>query len=440
MKKLVLTLFFFTVTLQSFSQVDPRLMKIDSLMKYFTAGNKFMGSVTIRHKNNVIFDKAYGFSDVEKGVKAAPGTKYKIGSVTNMFTASVIFQLIEEKKLSLDSKLSEFYPQIKSADSITIGQLLNHKSGIRDYTTDAEFDKFKSQLQTKKKMLDRIASYDYAFKPGTKADFSNSNYLLLSYIIEDITKQPYKGNVITRIIKKAGLKNTYYFSKINPQKKEAYSYTYTDGRWQKNGEWHESVMEGAGGFQSTSSDLTDFIKQLFDGKIISKESLAQMTDMDMGYGKGVFQFPFGERRFFGHNGAIEGFASVVGYYPKDDLAISITANGLDYDLNDIVLGILSTYYKLPYRFPNFTTADIDEAVLKSYEGIYSTPSLPFKVQIVVKDGVLVAVQLPGDASFELNPLSDTEFNYDPADLKMIFNKKGFTLVQGGTKTEFKKER
>jgi hypothetical protein len=148
----------------------------------------------------------------------------------------------------------------------------------------------------------------------------------------------------------------------------------------------------------------------------------------------------GKEGFYGHNGTIEGFASVVGYYPKDDLAISITANGLDYDLNDIVLGILSSYYKLPYRFPNFATANIDEAVLKSYEGIYSTPSLPFKVEIIVKDGVLVAVQSPGDASFELNPLSETEFNYDPADLKMIFSKKGFTLVQGDTKTEFKKEK
>jgi CubicO group peptidase (beta-lactamase class C family) len=440
MKKIVLTLFLFIVALQSFGQSDPSLKKIDSLMKYFMGGNKFMGSVTIMHKNNVIFDKAYGFSDVEKSVSAVPGTKYKIGSITNMFTSAVIFQLIEEKKLTSNTKLSEFYPQIKNADSITVGQLLNHKSGIRDYTTDTDFDKFKSQLQTKKKMLDRIASYDPAFKPDAKAEFSNSNYLLLSYIIEDITKQPYKGNVITRIIKKAGLKNTYYFSKINPQKKEAYSYTLNEGSWKKSVEWHESVMEGAGGFQSTSSDLTDFIKQLFDGKIISKESLAQMTEMDMGYGKGVFQFPFGERRFYGHNGTIEGFASVVGYYPKDDLAISITANGLDYDLNDIVLGILSSYYKLPYRFPNFATANIDEAVLKSYEGIYSTPSLPFKVEIIVKDGVLVAVQSPGDASFELNPLSETEFNYDPADLKMIFSKKGFTLVQGDTKTEFKKEK
>lgn len=440
MKKLVLLLFVFTAALQSYGQSDPRLQKIDSLMKYFTANNKFMGSVSIRHKNNLIFDKAYGFSSIDKGTEATPETKYKIGSVTNMFTASVIFQLFEEKKLKPDAKLSEFYPQIKNADSITIAQMLSHKSGLRDYTADNDFETIRTQLQTKKKILDRIAGYDPAFKPGTKAEFSNTNYLLLGYIIEDVTGQPYKGNILTRVIKKAGLKNTYYFSKVNPQKKEAYSYTYTDGKWQKNNEWHESVMGGAGALQSTSSDLTEFVKQLFDGKIISKGSLAQMTEMDMGYGMGIFQFPFGERRFYGHNGNIEGFASVVGYYPKDDIAIAITANGLDYDLNDIVLGILSSYYKLPYRFPNFATAEVPAEALKKYEGIYSTPSLPFKVQIVISNGQLVAVQSPGGQSFELNPLNENTFNYDPADLKMIFSNKGFTLLQGGTKTEFIKEK
>lgn len=440
MKKIVLFLFVFAGVFQCFGQADPRLKKIDSLMKYFTANNKFMGSVSIRHKNNLIFDKAYGFTDIEKSVKATPDAKYKIGSVTNMFTAAVVFQLFEEKKLRPDAKLSEFFPQIKNADSITIAQLLSHKTGIRDYTTDKDFESIRTQLHTKKKMLDRIASYTPVFKPGSSAEFSHSNYLLLGYIIEDVTKQPYKGNILTRVIKKAGLKNTYYFSKINPQKKEAYSYIQANDEWDKTDEWHESVMGGTGGLQSTSADLTEFIKQLFDGKIISKESLTQMTNLDMGYGMGIFQFPFAERRFYGHNGSIEGFASVVGYYPKDDISIAITANGLNYDLNDIVLGILSSYYKMPYRFPNFATAKVSEDALKKHEGIYSNPSLPFKVQIVVKNGQLVAVQSPGGQSFELNPLSETEFNYDPADLRMIFGKKGFTLVQGGTKTEFTKEK
>ena len=117
MKKLILLLFVFTAALQSFGQVDPRLRKIDSLMNYFTANNKFMGSVSIRYKNNLVFNKAYGFSSVDKRTEATPATKYKIGAVSNMFTAAVIFQLFEEKKLKPETKLSQYYPQIKNADS-----------------------------------------------------------------------------------------------------------------------------------------------------------------------------------------------------------------------------------------------------------------------------------------------------------------------------------
>jgi len=397
-----------------------------------------MGSIAIREKNNVVFEKAYGYSDVAAKAKATPVTKYKIGSITNIFTSAIIFQLIEEKKLTLDTKLSQFQPQIKNSDKISIAALLNHKSGIPDYTKDNDFADLSGQAQTKKKMIDRIAAYSPLFEPDTKADFSNTNYLLLGYIIEEVTGQPYKGNVLLRIIKKAGLKNTYYFTKVNPQKKEAYSYIFEEGQWVKADEWHESVAGAAGGLQSTPSDLTQFIKALFGGSIISKPSLDEMTNMDMGYGKGIFQFPFGERRFFGHNGAMEGFTSVVGYYPTEDLSISLTSNGIDYDINDIVLGVLSSYYKLPYRFPNFATAKVDEKILRSYEGIYSTPSLPFKVQIVLRNGKLVA-KAEGQGEFEINPLSDTEFNYDPADLKMIFSKRGFTLVQGGTSTQFIRE-
>jgi CubicO group peptidase (beta-lactamase class C family) len=439
MKKIILLVFVFALHANVFGQADPKFRKIDSLMNYFYANNKFMGALTIRDKNNVVFEKTYGFANLEQNVKATPDTKYKIGSITKMFTACIIFQMIEEKKLTLDTKLSEYYPEIKNADKITISNLLNHKSGIYNFTDDKSFATMLTQPQTKKKMLDRITSYPAAFEPDTKAEYSNSNYLLLGYIIEDVTQQPYKGNVLQRVIKKAGLKNTYYYSKIDPKKKEAYSYSFTNGKWEKREEWHESVAGAAGALQSTATDLTQFISALFDGKIITKPSLTEMTKMDMGYGRGLFQFPFGERKFYGHNGNIEGFASVVGYYPTDGLSFSLLMNGENYDTDDMVIGILSAYYKLPYRFPNFATATVADEILKSYEGVYSTPSIPFKVIIKHEDGKLVA-QATGQGSFELNPLSNTEFNYDPADIHFTFSKKGFTMNQGGIKTEFVKEK
>src|SRR5690606_20904769 len=111
----------------------------------------------------VIFDKAYGFSDAANNKKATPLTKYKIGSITKMFTAAVIFQLIEEKKLTLDTPLSTFYPQVPNAAKINISQMLSHRSGIFNYTNDPEFQNFVRTPQTKAQLLGKITSYPEHF-------------------------------------------------------------------------------------------------------------------------------------------------------------------------------------------------------------------------------------------------------------------------------------
>jgi CubicO group peptidase (beta-lactamase class C family) len=189
MKKILYSFFVFLLSFAAVAQVNPRLQRIDSLMNHFYSNGKFMGSVTIREKDNVIFEKAYGFADVQSKIAANTNTKYKIGSITKMFTASVIFQLIESKKITLATKLSAFYPEIKNAEKITISHLLGHQSGIYNYTNDVSFKTYCTTPQTKKQMLSRIASYEPVFEPGEKAEYSNSNYVLLGYIIEDVTKK-----------------------------------------------------------------------------------------------------------------------------------------------------------------------------------------------------------------------------------------------------------
>lgn len=439
MKKTLLFLFTFTVMLNAFAQDGARFKKVDSLLNYLYANNKFMGSVSIREKNKVVFEKAYGFADLESQLKATPATKYKIGPVTKMFTAAVIFQLIEEKKLTLDTKLSEFYPEFKNAGKITIASLLNHSSGLYDFTTSPEFAGLSATLQPKTGLIKKLAAYPPAFEPGIKSEYSNTNYMLLGYIIEKITGKTYKSIVTERVINKAGLKNTYYYSKINPKRKEAFSYTYKNGQWARQDEWHESVVYAAGALQSTPGDLTQFVKALFDGRIIKKTSLDQMLITNEGYGSGIFIFPFGERRFYGHNGTTEGFTSVVGYYPKDELGLAITLNASNYNINDMVLGILSIYYKLPYRFPNIKSADVDVAILKSYEGLYTSPTVPLKIVIRYNGKTGLTAQATDQGPFPLSPVSDTDFIFDAAGIEVIFRQNGFTIKQGGTVNEYTRE-
>lgn len=439
MKKSIILFLSLAFSITAVAQSQAKFQKLDSLLNYLYENDRFMGSILIRENENVVFEKAYGFVDFDNKIKANTKTKYKVGSVTKMFTSSIIFQLIEEKKLKLDTKLSKYFPEVKNADKITIAQMLNHKSGIFNYTNDAEFKNTKTDAQTKEAMVKRIAAFEPAFEPDTKAQYSNSNYLLLGYIIENITKKTYVENLNERIINKIGLKDTKYYSKIDPSRNEAYSYSLNDAKkWEKREEWDASQVGAAGALQSTPEDLTKFIKALFDGKIISKTSLAEMTKIDQNYGKGIFVAPFGERKFFTHNGGIEGFTSTVGFYPAENLSFSIIMNGDNFDINDIVIGALSIYYKMPYQFPNLKTVEVDQATLKSYEGIYAAENFPMKITIKTEDGKLTA-QATGQSSFPLNPVSQTEFTFEDARVNINFKENMFIFKQGGKTLEFKRE-
>ncbi|MFL9845514.1 serine hydrolase domain-containing protein [Flavobacterium rhizosphaerae] len=436
MKKVILAILLFAATFCVTAQEANKYTKIDSLLNYLYTNKKFMGSLAIREKGEVVFSGTYGYSDLAGGISANENTKYKIGSITKMFTASIIFQLIEEKKLTLDTRLSVYYPKIKNSDSITIGNMLNHTSGIYNFTDDSTL--LFTKPQNRRDLLERLYSYEPVFDPGTKTTYSNSNYLLLGYIIQDITGKTYKENVTKRIINKVGLKNTYYFTKINPRKNEAYSYELESGDWATVNEWDESVAGAAGALQSTPEDLTQFITALFNEKIIKKESLEEMTNLTMGMGKGIMAFPFGERRFFGHNGSIEGFESVVAFYPPDKMAISLISNGLDYNFNNIMIGVLSCYYKIPYRFPDFTTITIGDESLKVYEGDYKNDGLPFTINVKAVDGKL-RIHADEQGTFYAQPVSETEFIHNPSGIKIKFTKTGFTLLQNGTSTLFIKQ-
>lgn len=437
-KKLLLVIFL-SVSCVSLSQkMEPRFQRMDSLLTYLNKNNKFMGSVSLREGNNIVFSKAYGFANVENKIEATNATKYKIGSITKIFTATMIMQLIEEKKLRLESKLNQFFPKVKNADKISIYDLLHHRTGIKDYINQDSLsvEDFASD-NIKDVIYNKINNYESIFEPGTQFLYSNSNYYLLGGIIEKLTKESYTSNVDNRIVKKLGLKNTYYPNgKIDSSIKESYSYTFKESSWEKSAEWGNNVAFAAGEIISTPDDLTEFMFALFNGKLVKNTSLEDMKDLKDGYGIALMQFPFGERKFYGHTGGIENFRAVVGYYPTDNLGVSLIVNGDNSNSNDIMIGILSIYYKIPFPFPNFDK--IDETVLQKYVGTYASTDIPIKITISVKEGELIA-QATGQPTFTLTPNSDTEFVFQTAGIEMVFDKNKFTLKQGGQKFNYTRE-
>lgn len=435
MKKLALI---FALTYSLFTTAQDRFTKIDSLLTYLNKNNKFMGSLCIREGENVVFNKAYGFADVEKNISADRLTKYKIGSVTKTFTAVMIMQLIEEKKLNLQTKLNRFYPKIPNAEKISIYDLLHHRTGIVDYINgDSITAKNIYRIHSKEEMIQKISDYKPLFEPGTKHEYSNSNYNLLGYIIETLTKKSYAENIQTRIVKKANLLNTYFpQGKIETSVGESYSYLFNGTKWEKVEEWENSIAYSAGAIISTPADLTRFMYALFDGKLIKPSSLEQMKEIKEGYGKALMQFPFGERRFFGHTGGIENFRAVVGYYPTEKLGISLIVNGDNFNRNDIMIGILSIYYKMPFPFPKFNKIETSELV--KFTGTYSSKELPLKMTISEKNGELLA-QATGQSAFPLTFKEEKTFTFAPAGIEMIFGENSFVLKQGGMSFNFSKE-
>ena len=234
-----------------------------------------------------------------------------------------------QDKLQLDTPLSDFYPEAKNAELITIEQLLRHRSGIFSFTDDPDYMDYMTESKSREEMLAYLFSYDAKFEPGSQHEYSNSNYLLLGYILEDITDRPFSVLVDERIVTPLGLTNTRFGGQIRPQGNEAISYVYGKGEWQPSAETDMSIPHAAGALVSTAADLTTFITGLFAGRLVSTDSVQTMITMEGeslgGYGLGIMRYPVGDLVAYGHNGGIDGFRSHVSYLPGPEVSLAVIA-------------------------------------------------------------------------------------------------------------------
>lgn len=322
---------------------------------------------------------------------------------------------------------------------ITLGNLLNHRSGIHNFTNDEEYLNYNTRPKSEKEMVEIISKGKSDFEPDSKGDYSNSNYVLLSYILEKTYKKSYKDILNTKIIKPLGLKNTYFGGKTNIQNNECYSYNYSE-KWKKETETDMSIPMGAGAVVSNPTDLVVFITNLFSNKIISEKSLEQMKTIKDKFGMGLFQIPFYEKKAFGHTGGIDGFRSVVSYFPESKLAIALTSNGMIYTNNDVLIATISSYYNKPFKIPTFEVIALKTEDLDIYLGEYSSAEIPLKITIT-KDNQKLFAQATGQAAFPLDAIEKDKFEFLAAGIKLEFKstENQMILNQGGRKFTFTKK-
>jgi CubicO group peptidase (beta-lactamase class C family) len=405
--------------------------KLDSLFDLLEKNDNWMGSISISENGQLIYSKAIGYKDRATKKEVNTKSKYRIGSISKMFTSVMILKAAEEKKLKLESTIETYFPKVKNAKKITIENLLNHRSGIFNFTNREDYLTWNTKPQTKEELISMISGYESIFEPNSKSEYSNSNYILLSFILEEVYGKAYKNLLQEKITYKIGLKDTYFGKSAEVNKNETFSYSYQED-WIKSAETDMSIPLGAGSVVSSSSDLTQFTTALFGEKLISESSLNKMITLTDDYGLGIFSIPYGDKSGYGHTGGIDGFSSMLIHFPKENLSVAICSNGNNYDNNEIALCALSSYFSDgTFKLPDFTIIEVPEELLGSYLGVYSSKDIPLKITITKQKGILYA-QGSGQPKMPLKAEGNHVFGFRQAGATFIFDTKdnSFVLKQG----------
>jgi CubicO group peptidase (beta-lactamase class C family) len=386
--------------------------KLDQLFDRLLEKNKGMGSLILARDGNVLYSRSFGFSQISGNEKKplTAETKHRIASITKTFTAVMIFQLVEEKKLKLTDTLDKFFPQIPNAARITIAQMLAHRSGIHNIDPDGAWGK---QPRTRDEVVARIAQGQPDFEPDSHHKYSNAGYILLGYIVEKVGGKPYQAALKERIASRIGLKDTYLGTgNTDPGRNEALSYRYIGG-WREAAELDFSIVAGAGGIVSTPADMTKFIQALFDLKLVSEDSLRQMTTIRDGEGMGIEPYTFAGKTLYGHSGGSSSSGALLAYWPEEKLALAYVTNAKIYPVRNIVSGVFDIYSNRPFQIPAFDAINVSPDVLDRYVGVYTIAGTPARMTVTRDGGTLFIRAGAEGAGVPLEATAEDKFKIDP---------------------------
>jgi CubicO group peptidase (beta-lactamase class C family) len=334
-----LIIFLFAFGLQySFAQLPAdKKLKVDSLIQQYIEAKQFSGCVLVAKNNEVLYQQAFGYANREEQVPNRIATNFNIASMGKTFTATLIMQLVQEGKLSIDQTLASILPEynVKKADSITVWHLLTHTSGVGNYMVHVNFEAERHQL----KSLNDVMPYVVAMDPtlgyvGQRHDYSNSGFILLGKIIEKITGKTYMQNLEERIFKPAGMQNSYiHYPATFIAPNEATPYLAYTAKTFINGTAEEFPGFSDGGMQSNVIDLYHFAKALINGKLLSPAMRDSMWRGKVSTGRrGKYSFGWEDeqtdfgKQVYSHSGGGKGFSSDLKIVKEDSTIVIVLIN------------------------------------------------------------------------------------------------------------------
>jgi CubicO group peptidase (beta-lactamase class C family) len=408
--------------------------RMDQIVQTFVANHTFMGSVLVARDTQVLLTKGYGSADLEWDVPNTPNTKFRLGSVTKQFTAASILLLEERGKLKVSDPVKKYMPDAPAAwDKVTIMHVLTHTSGIPNFTSFPDYPKLEPFATTAAQLVARFRDKPLEFEPGEKWNYSNSGYVLLTYLIEKITGISYEAFLRENIFAPLGMKDSGVDSNSAVIQHRASGYVFANGRFENAGFVHMSIPQGAGALYSTTGDLLKWEQGLFGGKLLKAESLEKMTTpFKQNYAFGLSVQTVNGRKVIDHGGGIEGFNTHLAYYPDDKLTIVVLGNVNGAAPGDMAGKLAALSHGEAVKLTNEREEiTLDPKILKHYVGAYQLA--PNANMLITLEGNQLISKLGAQAPVPVFPESETMFFLKVVDAQLEFSTDGsqLTLHQNG---------
>ncbi len=444
MKKIILLLSFFTLVTVKAQTDEQRVHKIDSIFQVFTNKNMFNGSVSISRKGVNLLSKGYGMANFSFDVPNTAQTKFKLASVSKQFTAMAIMMLQEQGKLSTDDKLTKFIADYPNGDKITIHHLLTHTSGIYNFTNAEHYDSIMVFTHTLEQLISYFKNKKLDFEPGEKFSYSNSGYILLSYIIEKASGKTYPEFITSQIFEPLGMKNSGVFNGNKVIKNLAIGYTRGDDGLETAAYIDMSIPSGAGALYSTVEDMQLWDRSFYTEKLVKKSTIDKInTPFKETYAYGWMIDEYFKKPWINHSGGIQGFATIINRFPQDELCIVILKNVDNYNIfpaNKVCRAIMfGGSYELPV---DHIATKIDKVIGQKLCGEYELD--PAFKMVVSLEGEKMFIQATNQPKLEI--FCEGAYSYFSksvnAQIEFSKDKKGnissLTLIQNGQQMPGKK--
>ena len=376
--------------------------RLDKIVTSYTNGNAFMGTVLVADGDRIVLNKGYGMANLGWNIPNAPDVKFRLGSLTKQFTAALVLIMQEDGKLNIQDRVSKYLPDTPQAwGNITLAELLGHTAGIPNFPFVAGFDTWKMSAHSPEELLALFSDKPLDFEPGSKFEYSNSNYEVLGVVLEKVSGEKYGDLLQERIFKPLGMNDSGLDADELILSRFAQGYMQAKSGLVLARPGSMTVPWAAGSIYSTTGDLLKWEHGLFGGKLLSAATLKSMTTPGKGnYGFGVFIGNHDGLKVIGHSGAIEGFNSNLIYVPEGRIAVVVLSNvsgsapsQMGSELLDTVLGkpvVLASEQK---------PMPIARDELMKFVGAYDLTARA-SLTIVMTDGGLTA-QTTGDPVYPI---------------------------------------